>query len=173
MNKRPIIVISAVIIVGLGLSVLITSNLYLLTDREGSGMSLAAPIPMPVENMPIVFELLEKNQKEGSWAAFSFCPPYGPCNEQTSVNLQYSIENGVIGLDWVLLASRNIADKEKMIPFIKEQGHRVLEREGNGVPYLRVEDGDLVALGMRIIKDFYRLRSDDQMDLFISGFEMH
>ena len=150
---------------------LINSDLYLFTDREGNGLSVSAPITLPVENVPMVFEQLERNQKEGSWAAFAFCPPNSPCTELTSVNLQYSIENGAIGLDWVLLSPRNISDKDRIISFIEKQGHGVLKREENNVSYLRVEDGDLVSLGTRIIEVFYRLGSDDKMDLFLSGFE--
>ena len=48
-------------------------------------------------------------------------------------------------------------DKDKIVAFIKERNFTILEREGNGVKYLRVENGDLVQLGTQILKDFYHL----------------
>ena len=79
----------------------------------------------------------------------------------------------MIGLDWVLLVPRNKADKDKIVAFIKERHYTVLEREGNGVQYLRVEDGNLVQLGMQIVQEFYHLRSDSEMQMFTDGFEWH
>jgi len=64
----------------------------------------------------------------------------------------------------------NIADKDKIVAFMKDKHCTILEREGNGVRYLRVEDGDLVQLGKQIA-ELYHLQADGQMGMFIDGFE--
>ena len=56
---------------------------------------------------------------------------------------------------------------------MKEKHHTALEREGNGVRYLRVEDGDVVQLGEQIAQEFYHLRDDSEMGMFTDGFEWH
>jgi hypothetical protein len=53
---------------------------------------------------------------------------------------------------------------------MKDKHYTVLEREGNGVRYLRVEDGDLVQLGKQVA-EFYHLQADGQMGIFVDGFE--
>jgi len=128
------------------------------------------PRPVSVSQLSSVFAQLNAKHKDASWAAFTFCPPDEQATEQTSVNLQYSMEGGKIGFDWILLAPRNIADKEKIIAFMKDKHYLVLEREGNGVKYLRVEDGDLVQLGTQIA-EFYHLQADSEMGMLMDGFE--
>ena len=173
MYNRPTIVIVAILVAGVVLFLLSRSRSYLVIDRKGLGARVVAPSSVLVSQLPAVFDQLKANHKEPAWAAFAFCPLGEPANEQTAVNLQYSVENGVIGLDWILLVPRNIADKDKIVIFIKERHCTVLEREGNGVRYLRVEDGNLVQLGMQILEEFYHLRSDSEMEMFTDGFEWH
>jgi hypothetical protein len=86
------------------------------------------------------------------------------------LNLQYSIESATIGLDWVLLGPRNSADKEALTNFIRRRKHKVETRDMNEVAYLRVEDGDISKLGLRIVYDFYGVRSDYAMGLLTQGF---
>jgi len=59
------------------------------------------------------------------------------------------------------------------VTFIEERHYTVLERDGNGVRYVRVQDGNLVQLGMQIVEEFYHLRSDSEMEMFTDGFEWH
>src|SRR5215472_13847911 len=91
--------------------------------------------------------------KDGSFAVFMFDSPLSPGSD--AVNLQYSVEHGAVGLDWVLLGQTNIADKEKVAAFAAQLGHSMTEREMNNVHYLRVEGRDLDKLGTSIIVEFY------------------
>jgi hypothetical protein len=146
------------------------SSSYLVMDRKGFRARIMTPRAISVSQLSSAFDQLKTNHKDGSWAAFTFCPPDEPASRETSVNLQYSLEGGKIGFDWILLAPRNIADKDKIVAFMKERHYTVLERERNGVRYLRVEDGDLVQLGKQIA-EFYHLQTDSQMGMFIDGFD--
>ena len=170
MFNRPTIIIVAILVVGVVLFLLSRSNSYLAMDRKGFQARVMTPTVVSVRQLSSVFDQLNTNHKDASWAAFTFCPPDEPASDQTSVNLQYSVEGGKIGFDWILLAPRNIADKEKIVAFIKNKHYTVLEREGNGVKYLRVEDGDLVQLGKQMA-EFYHLQADSQMGMFVDGFE--
>ena len=170
MFNRPTIIVVAILVASVVLFLLSRSNSYLVKDRNGLRTRIMTPVPVSVSQLSTVFDQLNANHKDGSWAAFTFCPPDEPASDQTSVNLQYSVEGGKIGFDWVLLAPRNIADKDKIVAFMKDKHYTVLEREGNGVRYLRVEDGDLVQLGKQIA-GFYHLQADSQMGMFTDGFE--
>jgi hypothetical protein len=88
-----------------------------------------------------------------------------------AVNLQYSVEQGAVGLDWVLLGKTNIADKEKVSAFASQQGHPMTERVMNHVHYLRTEGRDLDKLGVSVIVDYYGIPRDAKLDLITEGFE--
>jgi hypothetical protein len=170
MFNRPTIIVVAILVAGVVLFLLSRSDSYLVMKRKGVGVGIMTPRPVLVSQIPSVFDQLKANHKDASWAAFTFCPAGEPATDQNSVNIQYSVEGGKIGFDWVLLAPRNIADKDKIVAFMKDKHYTVLEREGNGVRYLRVEDGDLVQLGKQIA-EFYHLQADGQMGIFADGFE--
>jgi hypothetical protein len=52
------------------------------------------------------------------------------------VNLQYSWEDGKVGLDWVLLGGRNTADRGLVEGLAQHMGHLVQRLELNDVKYL-------------------------------------
>jgi len=170
MLSRPTVFMIGGVVIAVVVFLLSQSSSYLVMGRKGFRASVMTPSAISVSQLSSVFDQLNSNHKEASWAAFTFCPPGEPASDQTSVNLQYSVEGGKIGFDWILLAPRNIADKDKIVAFIKDKHYKVLEREGNGVRYLRIEDGDLVQLGKQIA-EFYQLQANSQMGMFIDGFE--
>jgi hypothetical protein len=106
---------------------------------------------------------------DGSFAVLMFDSPLSPKGD--TVNLQYSVEHGAVGLDWVLLGEINIADKEKISTFAAQLGHPMTEREMNNVRYLRVEGSDLDKLGARIIVELYRIAPNAQLELITEGFD--
>ena len=143
----------------------------LVTDREGGNPRVITPSGLLVSQIPSVFDQLSQNGKERSFAAFVFGPADDPANEEKIINMQYSVENGTIGFDWVLLAPGNKKDLAKVEAFIKARGHTVMTKEANGVRYLRVEGQGLSELGTAIAKELYSLKDNDQMALFTDKFE--
>jgi hypothetical protein len=87
------------------------------------------------------------------------------------VKLQYSVKQGTVGLDWVLLGQTNIADKDKIAAFAAELGHPMPERVINKVHYLRTEGRDLDRLGTSIITEFYGIPRNAELGLITEGFE--
>ena len=121
-----------------------------------------------VADIPPIFSKLA-TLKDGSFAVFMFDSPLSHGGD--AVNLQYSVEHGTVGLDWVLLGSTNIADKEKVAAFAAQLGHHLSERVMNKVHYLRAEGRGLDRLGTSIIVELYGVPRDAQLELITEGFE--
>jgi len=130
---------------------------------------VAATPVCQVSQIPEVFERLRDGGKDGSFAVFMFQPLNQP-NADDGVNIQFSIEDGRIGLDWCLIGPSNIRDKEKFERLALSLGSKVLSREMNQVNYLRIEDGELPQLCQKVICDFYSMKADTMLDMVVEGF---
>jgi len=120
-------------------------------------------------DIPEIVSQLQRSAKDAHFVVLMFVPPGSTDGE--AINLQYSIEDGVIGLDWVLLDPRNIADKEKVSEFASKLGYRFEEHEENKVHYLRVTGGDISGLGISIIRDFYKMDPNTKLEMITEGFQ--
>ena len=142
---------------------------YLRTRRSSAGPPPSGPQGIRVGSIPGVLRQLAAAGAEGSFVVLIFrSPDADPAGDR--VNLQLSIEDGRPGLDWVLLTSANVRDRERFTRFAAELGHAVGAREMDEVPYLRVEDGDPAELAMRVMRDLYRLSPEDEVELLVEGF---
>jgi len=127
-------------------------------------------VKVKMADIPAIFEKLRAVEKDGSFAVFIFMPP-GKESSDEAINVQFSIEQGRIGFDWVLLGPSNIRDKEKFVQFAEGLGYKVVEREMNNVKYLRVEEGgSLPSLCEASIRDLYSISSDAELGLIPEGF---
>ena len=68
-----------------------------------------------LDQIPAVYESLRKSGTEGSFAQFSPLP--APDTEELCI--QFSIENGRPGLDWVLLSDENLRDRGAFETFLE------------------------------------------------------
>jgi hypothetical protein len=115
-------------------------------------------------------EQLRKNGRESTWMVFLFdTVRKSQTTDDQGLALQYSVIDGRIGLDWVLLGPRNAADAQIVAAMIRSQGHHVERREMNRVPFLRVEDGDLATLGENILETLYGVPAHAELGLIIDG----
>lgn len=150
------------LLVGLGLIGLVLIAL-LLRSRSGDGPQVTvADIPEGVAH-------LQQRGREHAFLVYVFVPRERRDGE--AINLQYSIDRAQLGLDWVLLSPANIADKPKLEAFVRKQGHAPQEQTVNGVRFLRVEDGDLAALGVQIARELYGLAPSSELGTVVDGFE--
>jgi len=125
------------------------------------------------DDLPAVVEALRRSGGDAAWAVFMFRTAIASAETADDcLNLQYAIEGNVVGLEWVLLGPRNVADKAALTRFIRRRGHQVRTRDMNGVRYLRVENGDLCRLGLEIIHDFYGVDHDYPIGLLVQGFSV-
>ena len=121
------------------------------------------------DEIPKVISQLQESAQDGHFVVFIFVPSDSKDGE--AVNLQYSIDSGVVGFDWVLISPRNIADKATVIELASRLGYRLEEREENGCRFLRMTGSGISELGARIIQDVYKIDRQTKLELMIQGFE--
>lgn len=97
-------------------------------------------------------DLVANSGQEDAWICF-FAPRARPDDE--AVHLQFSMENGRPGFDWVLLAPANVRDQAKFEALAESIGIELQRNQINGVDYFRTEDERCVELCRRIVVDIY------------------
>ena len=118
--------------------------------------------------LPKVVQALCQGTGDPRYAVLMFVPQGSEDGEY--VNLQYSLEEGVLGLDWVLLGGRNRRDRAAVKAHAAALGHPFARRRENDVSFLRVEGEGLVALGQSLLSTLYHLDQSDQVELLAEGF---
>jgi len=132
----------------------------------------AEEVTVRIDQIPDVVSQLKATGQDSSFAVFLFMPEGKRAHDdEEKVNLQYSIEGGHVGLDWVLLAPQNVTDQNEIAAYIKDHGFAANMREENNVRYLRVEDGDIAGLGVKIATEFYHLNPAAEVDLIVESFD--
>jgi len=130
---------------------------------------IAAEAKVTIADIAAIFEKLRTVGKDGSFAVFAFNSP-GTSSPREAINLQFSVEHGQIGFDWVLLGPPNIRDKEKFVRLAEKLGYKPVACEMNKVKYLRVEGDGLPRLCEASIRDLYSMPPDTDLNLIPEGF---
>ena len=138
--------------------------LHLRRGRRTGGRVAAA------RDFPDLCDALQRSGREGAfWVVLV---PRTARADGYAANLQYSIEDGVPGMDWVLIAERNVEDKDQFLACLQRAGARVTEKERNAVRYLRATGlPDLAAAGQELLQRVYHVEPDDQLQLIVTGFD--
>jgi hypothetical protein len=157
MNTNMIVLIVAIVLV----------VIFVLAKKK---IHIAAETKVKMADIPPIFEKLRAVEKDGSFAVFIYTPPgKEPSNE--AINIQFSIEGGRIGFDWVLIGPLNIRDKDKFVQLAGKLGYKIVEREMNNVKYLRVEEGgSLPRLCEASLRELYSISAETELDLIPEGF---
>ena len=122
-----------------------------------------------VADIPKVLDQLSGAVATPAFAVFMFNTPNQP-NSDDAINIQFSLENGRPGFDWVLLGPRNIKDEERFMLFARSEGFVPKPQKMNNVRYIRVESGDIAALCRDVIVKLYGLPKSGPVDLIVEGF---
>ena len=152
----PILVV--IVVVGL---------IVVLVRSKGVGQE---PTYATRDQIPSIVSKLQRTGRDGSFVVFMFSIPGN--HDETLPNLQYSVENGRLGFDWVLIAPQNLKDETRVLDFIKGLGYTASKREMNDVHYLRFEGKGIEDVGLKILRDFYHLAPEAKLELIIEGFDM-
>ena len=113
-----------------------------------------------------VYDSLKKTGQHGSFAAL-----IPPSVGDEAVNIQFSIEDGVIGLDWVLLSPINIRDRALFEELLTREGVEFAERSMNDVAYLRTTDVRAPGLCRQVLEEIYAVPNNVDIDLVIEGWD--
>jgi hypothetical protein len=116
-----------------------------------------------------VLEQVRASKGHPTFAVFMFSTPDRASSEDV-LNIQFSVENGKAGFDWVLLAPRNIEDEALFVDFARQRGYTPARHEMNNVKYLRVEAGDIARLCSDVISELYRIPASMKVELITEGF---
>ena len=135
---------------------------FLVRSRIAPSYSVAA------NEISAVISQLQQSAANGHFAVLMFVPPGSTDDE--AINLQYSIDGGVVGLDWVLISPRNVADKTKVSEFASRLGYRLEEKEMNNVRFLRITGSGISELGIRIIRELYLIDPNTKLSMITDGF---
>ena len=144
----------------------------LVSDR---GDSFGVPrvltaVDIQLTDLPDIASAMSQSSAEVRYATIAFCPP--DCrSDDDGLNVQISIEDSKLGLDWVLLGPRNVRDQEKFERFAQAEGFEPVMRVMNEVSYLRVDSEEAPDLVNRIVTEMYRLPPNGIFSLYHEGFD--
>jgi hypothetical protein len=123
-----------------------------------------------MQDFPALVSALQATGSKGSfWVVLV---PGTARDDGYTANLQYSIEDNVVGMDWVLIAARNVEDRQRFLDVVHAAGTKTDEREGKSVRYLRATGArDLTTLGQEVLRQLYKVKPDNKLQLIISDFQ--
>lgn len=121
-----------------------------------------------LDDVAELHRLLAMSGKNGSFVVFLVEDPKSKSFD--GWNIQLSAENGTIGLDWVLLTETNIRERERFVQLVQAAGHHVRALSMNDVNYLRVDDGNVVALCTRILAELCNVQREQRLNIVVEGF---
>ena len=130
----------------------------------------ASQADVTLRDLRSIFDALKNTGSEDSFAVLIV--DSGTAGHSEGLALQFSIQNGKTGFDWVLVNSANIADQSLFVEFAKSQGFTTQEYSVNGVDYHRSEDGDSLRLCELVMSELYHMTEDDRFSLIQEGFRV-
>ena len=142
--------------------------LFLRKNSRKPESSLYDSSSVKVRDIPRIYTSLKHSGSDGSFAAIM--PTKRTKKSEDVVNLQFSIEDGSIGFDWVLISEVNIEDRGRFEALAKSRRFDVRESMMNGVQYLRTTDRNAANLCQMVLSDLYSLSADAELDLIVEGF---
>jgi hypothetical protein len=121
-------------------------------------------------DFPALIAALKASGKNGSfWVVLI---PGTESTDGSAANLQFSIEDNELGMDWVLIAQSNLELKHRFLALASVEGLKPREVERNGVKYIRVTgDRDWSNIGKTILEQMFKQDQLTKMQLIITGFQ--
>lgn len=157
LGKLPVLIAAAIAIV------------YVLIARRRQTKTDAMQM-VRLADVPRVLELLSATHRDGAFAVFLFGEAGQPPARKDALNFQFSIENGRVGFDWVLLSELNVAARDRVTAFFERRRSPLAMNTMNDVNQLRTETGDLVALSRDLLRSVFGVTEGQNMELIAEGF---
>ncbi len=154
-----------VLICGAGIAI------FIGLARRGVGRTRAMPVQLlSLAELPELVATMAGTQGEPVHTGIWFNTPGQP-GPENAVHLNFSLENGRIGFDWVMAGDRNVKDLDRFLAFARGRGFEPKEMTKNGLSYFRIEEGDLVALAAGIVTKLYANPVAQPMQMVCEGFD--
>jgi hypothetical protein len=153
-----------IVILGVALSAVV-----MVIRRQGGSGSAGMPT-VRLRDVSGVFAALSSTGKDGNFAVFLFGADGQAPAPMDALNVQFSIEAGRVGLDWVLLAPLNLDSQSRFVAFCERKARPLLRREANQVKYLRIEGEHLADLLQEFLVAEFKVTADQNMNLIAEGF---
>lgn len=120
-----------------------------------------------LDTLSLVFNEVKSSEKEGSFSAFVI-----GANDEEAINIQFSFEDGHVGLDWVLLGDVNIRDQLKYEMYLTSHNIAFDYKTRNNVSYIRTRDGNLALICRNILVDLYGVKKGELFDVYYQGINL-
>jgi hypothetical protein len=121
-------------------------------------------------DIPRVLQLVSATHHNGSFAVLLFGENGKPPARKDALNVQFSIDHGRVGLDWVLLSPANVVARDRVAAFFEERRSPLTMSTMNEVNQLRTEIGDLAALCSDLLRSVFGVTDVQEMELISEGF---
>ena len=116
-----------------------------------------------LDTIPAILKEVADSGKQGVFATFAIE------HNNDFINIQFSYEDGRVGLDWVLLGDANIQDRDKFEEYLNSHGIKFKSKTLNNVSYLRVTQGDLAQICIDVLVNLYGIKKEDLFDVYYQG----
>lgn len=153
-----------IIFLAIGVVVVITAVIMLYRPRVAQTYQVCA------KDIPKLLAELTAAKSTPAFVVFIFAKA-GSSNADGVLNLQFSLEDGKPGFDWVLIGAANIADQDRFAQFARSSGYTPTLKVENGVSYLRIENGDLAELCRDVVTKMYGLSDAEPLGMIAQGFK--
>ena len=120
---------------------------------------------IPLHRVDTVYESLRNTGSDGSFAVFM------PGSTAGAPDIQFSIQRGRVGLDWVLVDDANIRGREGFEKLLESEEASYREQEMNGVRYVRTEDERAPQLCRRALEEIFEVDPESSVTLIVESFE--
>lgn len=136
--------------------------------RNGGKRLDAKDLVVSLDDVARIHDAVRDSKKEDVFAVFLI--PYDQASKNDGVpTVEFSQENGAIGLDYVLLSKENLAKQESFVRLATSLGYDVVSHTLADVPYLRVVDGDLPVLMRETLLHVFGVGPDEEMGIVLEG----
>ncbi len=118
-----------------------------------------------LDQIDAICESLHRTGSDGSFAVFM------PASSAGAPDIQLSIQQGRVGLDWVLENAANIRGQQAFENLLDSADALYEEREMNGIRYVRTEDSRVSELCRRVLEEIFEVDAGGPLELIVESFE--
>ncbi len=136
--------------------------------RNGGKRLDAKDLVVTLDDVARIHDAVRDSTKEDVFAVFLVAYEQASKNDGVP-SVEFSLEDGTIGLDFVLLSKENLAMQEAFVRLATSLGYEVVSRTVADVPYLRVVGGDLVNLMREVLLHVFGVGPDEEMGIVLEG----